>query len=456
MRYMVLTAILGLGAGLWLASCGCGEEEPWSSIDGAEVDTVDDTTAPDAADAPLDTGADTAADYTGPPGTGTIRGVVYSPDPPAGADPSLTKFPISGALVYLSYDPPDPIPEGVYCHECVELPETVPNDLSESDGSFVIGGLHAGTYLLVVQKGEFRRVRPVDVFEDTVTEVPEAATTFPNRYFPASGDDTPSIAVVLGSYDDMQDIMAKIGLCDIDTDGHAILDTCDHIDFYTDEPLGPTSLAALIRDPALLARYHIIFIPCSGGGADMALWNATNRQNVRDWVAAGGKWYVADWSYDFVEQIFPDFVDFEGNDATIGAADGLSGSFDTTGHAVDSDLYDWLRDSIGVAPDGVLFEENWDCIQAIGSVPGTEPDGTPITITPDVYCEGPVTRDHSCMSPDAPLTLTFPFGCGKVLFTTYHTVGAMGGLHPDLLVQEKILVYMILEIGLCTEPVIII
>ena len=48
-----------------------------------------------------------------------------------------------------------------------------------------------------------------------------------------------------------------------------------------------------------------------------------------------------------------------------------------------------------------------------------------------------------------PMTLGFPYGCGRVLYTTYHTVGEMSGPHAGLEVQERILVYLIMEIGVC-------
>lgn len=457
MKRLALSTVLGFAALLVLGGCGCDEGEPWDPFDG-----ITDTNPDWGWDTPYDPSyepSDTAGDPF-PTGTGAIQGVVYSPDPPVGA--VTGKFPISGALVYITDREPLPIDEGVYCHECVEMPETQPHDMTGPDGTFHIGNLPTGTYLLVVQKGEFRRVRYVDTVDgETITVDPEL-TTFPNRHHPESMDNTPSIAVALGSYDDMQDILAKIGLCDLDADGAAVLDTCDHIEFYDNggAPFGgPTypTFESLLRDPSLMARYHIIFVPCSGSMTDSVLSDSTVRTNVHNWVIAGGKWYVADWSYDHVEQHFADFIDFEGNDTVVGDADDLSMSWDTDGHAVDEDLRAWLLHSMGISPDTISFEENWDCIADLGSVPGTDPDGESITITPDIYCAGPVTRSgHGCGSGDTPLTVTFPYGCGKVLFTTYHTVGEMGGPHPELLAQEVILVYMILEIGLCTEPVIII
>ena len=53
-----------------------------------------------------------------------------------------------------------------------------------------------------------------------------------------------------------------------------------------------------------------------------------------------------------------------------------------------------------------------------------------------------------------PLTVTFePAGCGRVLYSTYHTTEtAHAGLYP----QERILLYLIMEIGVCSDnPVIL-
>ena len=222
-------------------------------------------------------------------------------------------------------------------------------------------------------------------------------------------------------------------------------DTCDH-----------TPFSNLLQDLAWMKEYDVIFVPCSDSTTDSMLSNATVLANIRQYVNDGGKWYIADWSYDWVEQAFPEFIDFEGEDRTVGAADSASMEFDTTGHSTDTELSDWLM-AIGDTATNIDFIENWDCIQALGTVPGFDDEGNPISITPYTWAAGPVTRSHECISGDAPLTITFPYGCGKVLFTTYHTVGAMGGeSRANLLTQEKILFYLILEIGLCTEEVIVI
>jgi hypothetical protein len=447
MQRGVVAFIAASLTGLALHGCGC-DESPSFMYDGF-IDVGPDGSI----DGMGDGGGDVTWDVP-LAGFGSISGRVMSPMAP----PSVGNFPISGALVYLTKVEPDDIPEGVYCNPCVEMSASVPHAFSGPDGTFVIHGISEGSWILVVRKGEFRKKRVIEVEADKELEVPWEFTTFPNAHNPANGDNTPSIAVGLGSFDDMQDIFAKIGLCELDAGSHAILSTCDHIDFYDNggAPMGSglPPFGSLLRDRALMDQYHIIFAPCSSAMSAAVLDDPIVHANVRNWVADGGKWYIADWSYDLVERFFADFVDFEGEDTVIGSANDVSGEFDTTGRAVPEELRSWIELGLGHTPDSIEFEENWDCITALGTVPGMDPDGNPISITPDVYCEGPITRDHDgCIDPGSPLTVTFPFGCGKVLFTTYHSVGAMGGAHPDLLIQEKILVYMILEVGLCTDPV---
>jgi hypothetical protein len=51
------------------------------------------------------------------------------------------------------------------------------------------------------------------------------------------------------------------------------------------------------------------------------------------------------------------------------------------------------------------------------------------------------------------LTVTYePAGCGRVLYSTYHTTA---NTPPGLAPQERILVYLIMEIGVCKDGPII-
>ena len=65
----------------------------------------------------------------------TLKGSVRAPNP---------QMPISGALVYLTDEPPEARPEGVHCDTCVTLTEGVPYALSEPDGSFELPSYKLG------------------------------------------------------------------------------------------------------------------------------------------------------------------------------------------------------------------------------------------------------------------------------------------------------------------------
>ena len=47
---------------------------------------------------------------------------------------------------------------------------------------------------------------------------------------------------------------------------------------------------------------------------------------------------------------------------------------------------------------------------------------------------------------DRPATVSFEQKCGRVLFSTYHTEGDN---NSKLLAQEKALLYILLEVGVC-------
>jgi hypothetical protein len=387
-------------------------------------------------------GDDGGTDFT-PGSYGFAHGVVMSPG---------SVFPISGALVYVERTPPSPLTEGNYCPRCLDM-SLLPHTFSAADGYFRLENLALGDWYLVVQKGEFRRVRQIRI--NTHLEelaVPTDYTTLPNAPDPAGGDNIPRIAVALGSYDDMEDILAKVRLADLDGSFHAVLSSAV-FDYYDNGGgWGETPFADLLNDPILMAQYQIIFVPCSDSTNDSLLTDSTVQNNVRTWVANGGKWYVADWSYEWVTFMFPDAVNMYGDGGTPGDAD-ITPSYDGPGSVVDTDMAAWLS-AMSIDPTSISFLEIWDNICSVGTITATDEEGAPIDVTPKIWAQGQQLA-NSCGGGEYPYTVTFPYGCGRVLFTTYHTVGAMGEAHPDLLPQEMILLYLVMEIGICTDEVII-
>ena len=56
-----------------------------------------------------------------------------------------------------------------------------------------------------------------------------------------------------------------------------------------------------------------------------------------------------------------------------------------------------------------------------------------------------------------PVAVTYePAGCGKVLYTTFQTSGANASAsHAGLMAQERVLLFLIMEISACTQNPII-
>ena len=51
--------------------------------------------------------------------------------------------------------------------------------------------------------------------------------------------------------------------------------------------------------------------------------------------------------------------------------------------------------------------------------------------------------------------MSWPYYCGRVLYTVYHTHSGSGGTDYQLLLQEKIMMYLIMEVQTCaTEPMV--
>ena len=107
--------------------------------------------------------------------------------------------------------------------------------------------------------------------------------------------------------------------------------------------------------------------------------------------------------------------------------------------------------------------ENWDNIGDIGpGYVGEDPDsGDDIMMEPKVWVEGPWAYDpedwpsagFDAESPH-PLTVSWPYNCGRVVYTTYHTMGTtQGGQHSGLYEQEMILYFLLMEIGVCQDDV---
>lgn len=366
------------------------------------------------------------------PAVATLRGRVYAPN---------GELPISGALVYLTKDMPPEIPDGAYCDKCVELGSGTPHTFSAPSGQFELGVPYTGEYHLVVQKGQFRRVRKIEIVEGE-QDIDKEKTTFPAKTFKPF-DTIPKMAIVTGQWDAIDVTLAQLGLGTTKPGFMGKIEV-DRTQPYGFDYIEGFAATEFMKNPAEMAKYHIVFKPCSETedtpdgltckpfmADDPAVQNA-----LRDYVAAGGKLYATDYSYEYVRRSWPGFITWQGETNQTGSACSGGGS-NGPAEVPDPGMGSWLE---------ALGHKDWDIqaawtgLQKVSPMQGTDPDGQPATITPKVWVKSKASG--------RPATVSFESGCGRVMYSTYHTEAGNTKTIP----QQMALLYVLLEVGVCVSP----
>ena len=453
--WTILPIVVVLAAGV---GCGDGRSEPASassltgvSESGPSTTSVGDPDATATDDGPkLDAGNGMA---TGGPGddpgcqaenidppNATLTGTVFAPN---------MQIPISGALVYIANEPAEPVPDGSYCAECVELPCDANFVLTNPDGTFELPAVAGPGKHLVVQKGQFLRDVVIDVAEGTAA-VPPDQSNLPGEWNPPEGKWIPKIAVYDADPDKVFNVLAKFGLGEVSAGGVLVPGTEQFVLIDSNDQ------GAFMDDLPGMQQYHIIFVPC----AATKFWFSAptvpplRAQNIRDYVAGGGKWYATDHSNEYIQEPFPSYQDFHSP-----AMPDIQPAYDVNGTVNDPDMLAWLQalppaladigggnPTLGSLPL-VELRLNYSGIDAVHEVIVQDEDGNDVNVGPYTYVSGPCT---SCSDPvvSRPMAFTGQWGCGRMMYSTFETSSvAHNGLNP----QELMLLYMILEIGVCHE-----
>jgi hypothetical protein len=420
-------------------------------------------------------GVDARDPNTGP--VGRITGTIWAPGNAPGLVPAGQEIPIFAALVTLTTAPLAPIPQEVYCETCVE-PQGK-HTFTDHKGNFSLDNVVPNNYYLTIQKGQFRLEQQITVGAEQTVQLTAPQSMLPSEHDPTNGKYIPKMAIAIGNYDDLQDILGKMAIGAVSStgayaDGSAPMNLhiYDNGGSYTGTKQG--SLASLVGDLAKMKQYHIIYIPCASTSNTSALTNQQNLKNIRDYVAAGGKLYVTDWSGEWMDNVFPTQITLgdSGTDTPASAYDATNDSWNTAqfgdadgslyesdnAEAADADLRAWLDGQMGPTAlsagqstfdaSNFVVEGNWNWIPSLNQVQvGVDDENLPLYDTPKAWVIG--GRGSSNPTPKHPLTVSFePVGCGRVLYSTYHTTD---NTHTGLVPQERVLLYLIMEIGVCND-----
>ena len=220
-------------------------------------------------------------------------------------------IPIAGALVFLTHDEVEPIPTGVYNYQCDNMAGTR-YALSGADGTWTIKNAKPGAWKLVTRKGNFRRIRGIEVTTGMDSNLAEDMTALPAAHSADGQDTIPSFAVVKTTPDLTHNLLSKFGLGQVDASGN-LVDGTARFHIYEDDQFASgsyPSTTALFDSQSRLSGYHMIFLPCFASTVGVAFVKS-HVQMLRDYVAAGGKLYnsctaslwtvsSASWSSDTV------------------------------------------------------------------------------------------------------------------------------------------------------------
>jgi len=361
-------------------------------------------------------------------GVATLQGRVLAPE---------GSIPISGALVYVTHDSVPEIPQKVFCDSCIELGAGTNYALSAADGTFSLPVSTLGEWTLVVRKGAFRRTRTINIDAEGDVQVDEGLTTLPHKRDAAAGDEIPKMAVAItdvGLWDEIANTLGKLGLGEVDGYGR-LLDGSASFDVYSDTSPG-SGAPSLLTDYSVLSQYHVVYFPCTEGWHDDYLKDSAVLENLRRFMTEGGRIYATDYSYDVLKRAFPDPIQWMHDDGSFGSAQ--TSVYDAPAKVADPGLKDWLF-AQGIS-DFVL-EANYTVLDGVSSYSAPDEEGNVTNMDPTVWVNADV--------PDVgerPATVSYQYGCGRALFSTYHT--EPWGLSSPM-AQERALLYVILEVAVC-------
>lgn len=279
----------------------------------------------------------------------------------------------------------------VYTHIIVddELVGTA-ESLTDADGWFHLTELRGdSSYTVYVQHGS----EVVDMFDVTIDGTEEILLPEPD----CSSASAAAVAVVSGDYDEVAAVLSRFGISGV----------------YSVNGQTGTELAQFLESADNLAQFeavmfaggHIeedVFYDTDGvdGGEVSAVLDA-----LRAYVEAGGTIWATDWSYDVIEQLWPNKLEWWGDDAVPNDAQvGVPGGLD----AIVRDRE--LEEALGTDVVPIDFDlDTWPIPESAG-------EGVTVFQTVDAnWLQGM----ESGRTADAPIAVRFEVGSGKVLFTSW-------------------------------------
>ncbi len=187
-----------------------------------------------------------------------------------------------------------------------------------------------------------------------------------------------------------------------------------------------------LPDYEVIKPFDVIFINCPGMLYDEYAYPEGATENLERFVREGGKLYVSDWAIYYIELAFPDYLDHDPDPADPYGGIGQEKQT-VTANILDPGLQQELQSqTVDIYFDLV----SWIVLKRTA-------DSVHVFLSGDVE-----TLDGQTLT-DVPLSVSFPYEKGYVLYTSYHNEPGSVEVTEE---QKKLLQYLVQA---TTEPVVI-
>jgi len=299
---------------------------------------------------------------------------------------------------------------------------------TDATGAFACGGiLAAGLFNGQITGAGYTINFTFDnLLLNEANNIPASSTTA------GGGTGTYKYAVVSGSFDSIEDLLARILACGTLTGGALDIGTeCAQIELIDFSGTNPnTALTNVLGLPAgtyptltdflknantaqALALFRGVFFNC--GMSEAYINDAEVQAALRTYVQNGGNLYASDWAYDYIEKTWPDAIDFYGDDTVDGdAKDGNTNSSQPV-NVTNENLLTWLRAEGLVGAADTTFNVNFNLGGWVVMVTAGNQILTATSLPNGVGGIIPYTP-----ATPIPVTVDFKDGSGCAFYTSYH------------------------------------
>lgn len=380
------------------------------------------------------------------------------------------------------------IPEGgTSCDRCdgQDLGPLLVGAMTDALGNFTLeGNIPVGKqFLLVVKSGKFRRAVEMtlpDTAACTTTAIDPVQTRLPRDMADGLGVNIPRIAISTGDVDAMECVFEKMGVSDAEFNvPDDAAQNPERIHLYGTDGAemmgGNPAESTLYNDIGIVQSYDMIVFDCQGGGY-LNPPPAAAMDNIREYVNRGGRMFASHLSFEWI---------CSNGDTAYSADDpiatGLSGAanfpkcggLNQGGPDEGTGIVSIGRP--GANPDKIenfadwLVNEQAAMAEADGgiAIDIIAPRDLAESVTPYPVSEEFVfSADDDSIQQFAfntPLGSPADATCGRVAYSGFH-VASTTAIAPfantifpehctgDLTAQEKVLLYMLFDLGACVGP----